>query len=109
MVTVSDLEDWEFENEEDVFFDGPYNFSNDQWDELGIEVYKRLNEEFDTTHIWMPFWEDGLLEGYWDLSSDRSREICLEAMAYIINEYNIQKFFVLFILWVYLIEPAKNI
>ena len=96
-VTVSNLEDWEEENEEDVIVDGPYNILTDQWVELGKVIITRMENELNAVITEDPSNMDWYQDVYdaantGNLDFDKVRNIALESMVSIINKYKIEKF-----------------
>ncbi len=94
-VVVDDLMEWEEENEEDVYMDGPYYLSKDQEKELGKITFDRLNKLHGSNHIPGPDWKMDMFEiwedGLCDIGSDE-REIVLQSLCDVINKYGIDPY-----------------
>jgi len=93
-ITVQDLIDWEQENEEDVIFDGPYDITDNQWDEYGDLIYQKLNNKFNTSYKKTSDWASNMFDfPEWEIyHGDDGNIIILQSLADIINKYNIKQF-----------------
>lgn len=94
-VTVDDLIDWERENEENVYMDGPYYLSDEQEKELGEITFDRMNKLRSTNHKLTPNWKfDDSMSMYdlWSISEDSDEwgDIVLQSLCDIINKYDIE-------------------
>lgn len=82
-VTKKDLLEWEDENEEDVFIDGPWNFNDDK-----AQIFiDRLNAEFNNDFSPATNKYDLNIHDVIDRWSNKKRKKVYEIFAYFLNEF----------------------
>ena len=89
MITREDLEDWMYENEEDVVLDGPYNFSRSQMAEFGKKFFDKMNAKIGTNFVPNLDWIYALPEEWNVFQGEDGYDDLLETMAEIINKYKL--------------------
>ena len=98
-VTVQDLKDWTMENEEDVVFDGPYDYGMEEYDELTLTYSDKLVERFGPTAKLNELedifnWGLDLGEGVIPVPNGYTQEIgydiLLECFSDLINKHNLK-------------------
>jgi hypothetical protein len=98
MIDKEYLENWSDDNGEDVIVDGPYSYSLDQWNRMGIIIIKKLEEKFS-----VPFDKIGYDPDCWyekafvnidekNIDHDDGYSVILEEFAKFINEEGIEEF-----------------
>jgi len=89
MTTIDDLKDWELENGEDVMFDGPYDYTEDQYDELMQNISDAYVAEFGCAPF-ADIFDFFDMEGD-DVDMEEAHDIALQCFADLINKYGLNK------------------
>ena len=97
-VTVEDLNDWIDENSEDVFVDGPYHYSDEQYTEVIEEIIHRIEFKYGIKVTSETNESDDRFSAFWDtvytddINQDDIQNTTLIVFAEIINRDNIQEY-----------------
>jgi hypothetical protein len=92
MITKDDLNEWMKEYEGDVIFDGPFNYSDEQFEEFTKNVKVKLEQKYGSCDDDIDTDDFDEIICWYEERRFETVEYTLDCFVELINKYNIPKF-----------------
>jgi hypothetical protein len=93
MITKEQLNDYMTENECDIFMDGPFDYSDEQFEIFGNMFLNKIKEKYNIDIVFDEDWYENIwINTENEVDNDEIVDLGMEIMADWANQYNIEFF-----------------